>query len=68
MPHSCPQKYANEEERKASNQVCVQKHWQKKKDEANMQTQFDRLGRPDIAERTSERLGIRVEEMNIPTG
>jgi len=33
-----------------------------------MQTQFDGLGRPDMAERTSERLGVRVEEMNIPTG
>ena len=68
MPHRCPQKYANEEERKAGNQACVQKHQQKKKDEANMQTQFDGLGRPDTAEKTSERLGVRVKEMNIPTG
>ena len=68
MPHRCPQKYANEEERKAGNWAWVQKYRQKKNNEANMQTQLDGLERPDIAERTSERLGVRVKEMNILTG
>ena len=66
MPRGRPQKYANNEERKAGNRARVQKYRQKKNNEANMQTQLDGLGRPDTAERTSERLGVRVEDMEIP--
>ena len=38
MPGGRPQKYANEEERKASNRARVQKHRQKKNNAVNMQT------------------------------
>ena len=68
MPCGRPQKYANEEERKAGNRAQVQKHRQKKNNEANMQTQLDGLGRPDTAERTSERLGVRAKDIDIPAG
>src|SRR5437762_12428468 len=68
MPRGRPQKYANEEERKAGNRARVQKHRQKKNNEANMQTQLDGLGRPDTAERTSERLGVRAKDIDIPAG
>ena len=68
MPGGRPQKYANEEERKAGNRARVQKHRQKKNNAVNMQTQLDGLGRPDTAERTSERLGVRAEDIDIPAG
>ena len=68
MPHGRPQKYANEEERKAGNRARVQKYRQRKNNEANMQTQLDELGRADTAEKTSERLGVRAEDIDIPAG
>ena len=68
MPGVRPQKYANEEERKAGNRARVQKYRQKKNNAVNMQTQLDGLGRPDTAERTSERLGVRAEDIDIPAG
>ena len=68
MPRGRPQKYANEEERKAGNRARVQKYRQKKNNEANIQARLDELRRPDIAERTSERLGVRAEDIDIPAG
>jgi len=68
MPHRRPQKYANEEERKAGNWVRVQKYQQRKNNEANMQTQLDGLGRADTAEKTSERLRVRAKDIDIPAG
>ena len=68
MPGGRPQKYANEEERKAGNRARVQKYRQKKNNEANMQTQLDGLGRADTAEKTSERLGVRAQDLDIPAG
>ena len=68
MPCRCSQRYANEEERKAGNRAQVQKYRQKKNNEANMQTQLDGLGRADTAEKTSKRLGVRAEDIDIPAG
>ena len=33
-----------------------------------MQTQLDGLGRADTAEKTSERLGVRAQDLDIPAG